>query len=224
MRDRDLVRHTGPVPTAHLLAFVAASLLLVVIPGPSLLFTIGRALSAGRRAALLTVVGNATGLAAQVTLVALGLGALVSASATVFTVVKFVGAAYLLYLGVEAIRTRRDGLVDGLVPHTSISTLTAVRTGFVVGVTNPKTIVFLAALLPQFLDRSAAAPQSLQMLLLGAVFVVVALLGDATIAYAAGTLRAWFATSPRRMARLRGTGGVMICGLGVGVAFAQSGS
>ena len=98
------------MPTAHLFAFVAASVVVVAVPGPSVLFTIGRALTAGVRVALLTVLGNAIGLAAQVLLVAAGLGGLVAASSTAYAAVKYVGAAYLIWLGLDAIRHRRDGL------------------------------------------------------------------------------------------------------------------
>jgi threonine/homoserine/homoserine lactone efflux protein len=97
------------VPTSsHLLAFLIASILFIQVPGPSLLFTIGRALTVGRREALLSVVGNALGLAAQVLGVTLGLGAIVAASATAFTILKLAGAAYVIYLGVQAIRHRSD--------------------------------------------------------------------------------------------------------------------
>ena len=189
------------MPTAHLLAFVAASVVVVAVPGPSVLFTIGRALTAGVRVALLTVLGNGIGLAAQVLLVAAGLGGLVAASSTAYAAVKYVGAAYLIWLGLDAIRHRRDGLTEALV-----------------GVTNPKSIVFFAALLPQFVDPGAAAPQWAQLVILGMVFVLIALLGDSLWAIAAGSARGWFASSPQRLARLRGIGGLLICGLGIGVA------
>ncbi|MFZ2514121.1 MAG: LysE family translocator [Candidatus Lutibacillus vidarii] len=212
------------MPTAHLLAFVAASVVVVAVPGPSVLFTIGRALTAGVRVALLTVLGNGIGLAAQVLLVAAGLGGLVAASSTAYAAVKYVGAAYLIWLGLDAIRHRRDGLTeaDELAPTADAGRTTgdldALRTGVLVGVTNPKSIVFFAALLPQFVDPGAAAPQWAQLVILGMVFVLIALLGDSLWAVAAGSARGWFASSPQRLARLRGIGGLLICGLGIGVA------
>ncbi|WP_278256882.1 LysE family translocator [Nocardioides convexus] len=150
---------------ARLAAFAIASFLFIQVPGPSLLFTIGRALTVGRRDALLSVVGNGLGLVAQVALVAVGLGAVVAASTTAFTVLKIAGAAYVAYLGVQAIRHRSDaraaltasGAGDDAPAR---SGLTSVRTGLLVGTTNPKTIVFFVAFLPQFIDDgAAAAPQ-----------------------------------------------------------------
>ena len=88
------------IPAANVVAFSLASLLLVLLPGPSVLFAIGRALSLGRKAALITVVGNATGMYVQVLLVSLGLGVLLEKSIVLMTIVKFAGAAFLIYLGI----------------------------------------------------------------------------------------------------------------------------
>ncbi|MBT9255492.1 LysE family translocator [Phycicoccus sp. MAQZ13P-2] len=200
---------------ATVLAFALASVVIVAIPGPSVLFTIGRALSAGRRAALLTVLGNAGGILTQIVAIAVGLGPLVASSAAVYTGLKLVGAGYLVYLGVQSVRHRRDlatALSSGL-PAAPASH--AVRAGYVVGVTNPKSLVFFMALLPQFVDRTG--PVALQLLVLGAVFAVVALAGDGAVALAASRFREWFASSPRRMERVGGVGGLMMVGLGTGL-------
>ena len=143
--------------SSQLLAFLLASILFIQVPGPSLLFTIGRALSVGRREALLSVVGNALGLLVQVLLVALGLGAVVAASATAYTVLKLAGAAWVVWLGIKAIRHRADArvaLTPG--PRTPERRGAAVWTGMVVGMSNPKTIVFFVAFLPQFTDPGRA--------------------------------------------------------------------
>lgn len=200
---------------ATVLAFALASVVIVAIPGPSVLFTIGRALAAGRRAALLTVLGNAGGILTQIVAIAVGLGPLVASSAAVYTGLKLVGAGYLVYLGVQSVRHRRDlaaALSSGL-PAAPASH--AVRAGYVVGVTNPKSLVFFMALLPQFVDRTG--PVALQLLVLGAVFAVVALAGDGAVALAASRFREWFASSPRRMERVGGVGGLMMVGLGTGL-------
>lgn len=121
----------------HLLEFAALAALVIAIPGPSVLFTISRALTRGRRTALLSVVGNEIGGIVQVAAVAFVLGAIVVRSAELFTVVKFGGAAYLMYLGIQAIRHRRslsEAIAMGTAP---ISTLRAIRDGAVVGATNP---------------------------------------------------------------------------------------
>ena len=201
---------------ATLLAFAAASVVIIAIPGPSVLFTIGRALSSGRREALLTVVGNALGILTQICALAVGLGPLIAASATAYTVLEVVGAAYLVWLGVQAIRGRRalsEALRSGVPPPTP--KLHAVRAGYVVGVTNPKTIVFFAALLPQFVVQTA--PVLVQLVALGAVFTVLALVMDGTVALVASRARDWFASSPRRMERVGGAGGLMMVCLGTGL-------
>ncbi|MEV7095721.1 LysE family translocator [Amycolatopsis sp. NPDC051045] len=213
------------VSGAHLAAFAALTFLMVVVPGPSVLFTISRALTVGRRDALLTVVGNSVGVYTQVVAVAFGLGALVTTSAAVFTAIKVAGAVYLVYLGVQAVRHRRK-LTDAMaakVHATPGRVLTVLRDGFVVGFANPKSIVFLAALLPQFVD--ADIPQSVpaQMLVLGLCLPAIALATDSAWALVAGTARAWFARSPRRLELIGGTGGLVMIGLGTTVAFTGRG-
>ena len=199
------------------LAFLVASVLFIQVPGPSLLFTIGRALTVGRSEALFSVVGNAVGLFVQVGFVALGLGALVATSAAAFTALKLVGAAYVVWLGVSAIRDRAAARMalerrDPTPPERGH----AVRIGFVVGVTNPKTIVFFAAFLPQFTNESG--PAALQLVLLGAVFGALAVCSDSMWALVAGRAREWFAREPRRLDKLSATGGGMMIALGFALA------
>ena len=203
---------------SQVLAFALLSLVLIVVPGPSVLFTIGRALTVGRREALLTVVGNAIGVYLQVIAVAIGIGVLVERSAAVFTAIKLVGAAYLVYLGVQAIRHRRkvtEALAAGV--PTVVPSRRALRDGVVVGLANPKSIVFFVAALPQF-TNPAAGHVPLQMLLLGTLFPVLALVFDSVWAFVAATARAWFARSPRRLELVGGTGGLMMIGLGASLA------
>lgn len=199
------------VPAASLGAFVVASVLLILMPGPSILFVIGRSVAYGRLAGVLSVVGNALGMLPLLTLVALGVGALVAQSVVIFTIIKVIGAGYLVYLGVQAIRHRNElPEQEAARPQSAWRLL---GEGFVVGVTNPKTIAFFVAVLPQFVDY-AAGSIPWQLAELGLVFVVLALICDSCWALAAGTARAWFATSPRRIGRLRATGGAMMIGLG----------
>ena len=204
-----------PVTSDHLLGFALAALVIIAIPGPSVLFIVGRALSYGRGVALLTVAGNTAGLAVVMTLVAFGLGALVAESVTVFTVLKLVGAAYLIWLGVQAIRHGRFTDTDGGAPP--LSRATALRQGFTVGATNPKAFAMAAAVLPQFVSREDGAVTA-QMLVLGAVAVVIGLLSDALWAVIASRLREWFASSPSHGRRLSLAGGTSIIGLGVALA------
>jgi threonine/homoserine/homoserine lactone efflux protein len=205
------------LPTAHLLAFTLTAFALIVVPGPSVLFTVSRALALGRMAGVATVAGNTTGVYLQVVAVAFGIGALVERSVMVFTIVKLGGAAYLIFLGVQAIRHRQKlaEMLGSRIEKKSVARVMA--DGFVVGIGNPKAIVFFAAVLPQFVDRQAGqVPQ--QMLLLGAIFAAIALLSDSGWAIAAGSARAWFGRSPRRLELIGGTGGLVMIGIGATLA------
>jgi threonine/homoserine/homoserine lactone efflux protein len=207
------------VPASHMLAFAAMAAVLIAIPGPSVLFTVSRAMTVGRRSALFTVAGNELGGCAQVVAVAFGAGALVERSAEVFAVVKWVGAGYLVYLGVQAIRHRRSMAEALAVRMTPVRRLRAARDGFMIGATNPKSIVFFVVALPEFTDRAAGnLPVQAQMLILGALFPAIALVLDSVWAAAAGTARQWFARSPRRLGLIGGTGGLVMIGLGVSLA------
>jgi threonine/homoserine/homoserine lactone efflux protein len=202
------------VPTSsQWLAFLVASILFIQVPGPSLLFTIGRALTVGRREALLSVVGNGVGVTVQVLLVAVGLGAVVAASATAYTVIKVIGAGYVIWLGVQAIRHRGEArlALESPVARTRRHPL---RIGFVVGVTNPKTILFFVAFLPQF-TNTAVGRVGVQMAVLGVVFGVMAICSDSIWALLAAKARDWFARQPHRLDRLGMAGGTMMVGLGV---------
>lgn len=200
--------------TNALLAFAVASVILVAVPGPSVLFVIGRSLALGRRGGLLSVLGNTLGVLVQIAAVAFGIGAVIAGSAVLFTVVKVVGAAYLAYLGVQAIRHRREGMSEHALSVRPLPTPAArvLWQGFVVGVTNPKAIVFFLAVLPQFVDFGAGGVP-LQMAVLGTVFAVVAVVCDGTWALLAGTARNWFSSSPRRMAAVRAAGGGLMVAL-----------
>ena len=201
------------VPLPNLLTFALASVLLIALPGPSVLFVIGRSLALGRMGGFLSVLGNAIGMAPVIAAVALGLGALVTDSIVLFTVIKFVGAAYIVFLGIQAIRHRRTSATDIGVSLAARSRWRLLSEGFFVGLSNPKSIVFFVAVLPQFVDyRTGAVP--LQLATLGLIFLVLALIGDSVWALAAGSARDWFARSPRRMEQLAMSGGVMMIGLG----------
>jgi threonine/homoserine/homoserine lactone efflux protein len=204
-------------PVASVLAFAVASVILIVIPGPSVLFTVGRALAYGRRTALATVCGNAAGNYLVASCVAVGLGTVVERSAQVFLAVRLAGALYLIWLGVQAFRKRASLAGAFAADAPGRSDRRAVREGFVVGVTNPKAYILFGAVLPQFVDR-AAGHVPVQMLLLALISIAIGLVSDTTWALAAGGLRAWFARSPRRFALVGGAGGLAMIGVGISVA------
>jgi threonine/homoserine/homoserine lactone efflux protein len=204
------------VSTEQLLAFGVAALVLIAIPGPSVVFTVSRALAYGRGVALATVVGNSCGLMLVLALVSLGLGAVVQESVTVFLLLKVVGAAYLVLLGVQAIRHRHA--VDVTVAEAApLPRRRALRQGFVVGASNPKAFVIFAAVLPQFVDRTHGHVQA-QMLLLGSLAFVIGLVSDSLWALLASRLRGWFNASPRRGRAMGTVGGTSMIGLGVALA------
>ncbi|MFE5241623.1 MULTISPECIES: LysE family translocator [unclassified Streptomyces] len=202
------------------LAFALMSLLVIVIPGPSVLFVIGRALAHGRRTALATVLGNVAGSYVLVLAVALGIGSLVERSALFFMVVKLAGAAYLVHLGVQAFRHRKELSMSTMAQgagQPARGDLRTVADGVFVGVTNPKGIVFFAAVLPQFVDHSAGH-LAVQMLLLGLVPIAIGTVTDTLWGLGASAARDWFARSDRRLSMIGGAGGFAMVGLGVTVA------
>lgn len=191
-----------------LIAFVPIAALIIAVPGPSVLFTIGRALAVGRASALRTVIGNGLGLLVQGLVIACGVGALMSTLAWALTALKIGGGLYLVWLGIQALSAAEptDDEVTQRRPGSDL------RTGFVLGVSNPKTLVFLTALLPQFVP--ATADPVPQMLALSAVFAVLAILGDTVWALSAAQARAWFGRSAGRMRLLQRGGGLVLIGLG----------
>ncbi|HTX10185.1 MAG TPA: LysE family translocator [Solirubrobacteraceae bacterium] len=207
------------LPTRHLPEFLLTIYILIVIPGPSVLFTISRGVALGRRAALTSVVGNVGGLLLQLVLVVIGIGSVVASSDAVFTVIKLLGAAYLVYLGVRNIRQRKSlaALFTPVVAVEPKPMRRILREGFFVGATNPKGVLIFTAVLPQFIDRSQGHV-TLQLALLGAICAGVALLSDGSWAMLAGSARQWFGRSPRRLERMTAAGGAMLVALGFGLA------
>lgn len=192
-----------------------ASILIIIAPGPSVLFVIARAIAWGRKTAVFTVLGNVAGAYLLSIFVALGLGPVLQRSNLAYAVIQWGGGAYLVYLGLDAIRHRKVHAANmtqqtGMQPSIS----TSVRDGFWVGVLNPKTLVFFAAVLPQFIDRNRGHVTA-QLLLLGALFAILALISDGSWGLLAGTARQWLATDAGRLIRLRTIGGFVMIGLGV---------
>jgi threonine/homoserine/homoserine lactone efflux protein len=206
------------VSTGQLAAFAVASLVLIVIPGPGVLFIIGRALSHGRRTALATACGHATGNYAVAAFVAVGLGTILQRSAQVFLLVKVAGAVYLIWLGIHAIRHRKDlaSAIDAAAPPPR-GVWRSAWDGFVVGLTNPKAYILFGAILPQFINRAEGHVPA-QMLILALVSVLIGVVSDCSWGFAASTVRAWFTRSPRRYAIVGGAGGLAMIGVGVTVA------
>jgi threonine/homoserine/homoserine lactone efflux protein len=168
-------------------AFAVASLALLVVPGPSVLYIVTRSMDQGRAAGLVSVLGIHTGSIVHVTAAALGLSAILASSALTYGIVKYVGAAYLIWLGIRALRGRDEERPDVAGKGHSLRRIYA--QGVVVNVLNPKTALFFLAFLPQFVSpQTAPRPQ---MMVLGAVFFVLALALDTAYALAGGAVGGW---------------------------------
>jgi threonine/homoserine/homoserine lactone efflux protein len=205
------------ISAGQLAGFTVASLILIVIPGPGVLFVVGRALAHGRRSALATACGHALGNYVVAACVAVGLGALLERSVTVFVVVKILGAGYLVWLGIHAVRKRKSLASAFAVAAEPREGWRALRDGAVVGITNPKSYILFCAILPQFVNRGAGDVPG-QMLLLALVSVAIGAASDCAWGFAASTVRNWFARSPRRFELVGGAGGLAMIGVGVTVA------
>jgi threonine/homoserine/homoserine lactone efflux protein len=203
--------------SSQVISYAVVSGVVIAIPGPSVLFAVGRALSGGRRSALASVVGNALGVYVVAVLVSIGLGAVVARSDVAFDVIKYVGSAYLVYLGARAIANRRKLTTALTAQQPAWGAARSARQGFVVGVANPKALLLFGAVLPQFVDR-AAGDVPLQMLLLALVSFFTALLSDSAWVLAASAFRRWFARSPRRLELIGGAGGLAVVVVGITVA------
>ena len=199
--------------------FIAAALLLLITPGPAVLYIVARSVDQGRRAGLVSAAGVHAGTLVHVAAAAAGVSVILAASATLFSLVKYLGAAYLIYLGVRRLLDRAPMVGPGETP--AIPMRRAFVDGAVVNVLNPKTALFFLAFLPQFVDpaRGAAGPQ---VLALGLIFVMLGLVTDGLYAVAAGSVRQWVRASPRFMDGQRWVTGGMYIGLGVLAAVSDS--
>lgn len=198
-------------------AFLLASLVLAVTPGPVVIYVVTRSLVQGRRSGLVSVAGVALGNLGNALAASVGLAALFAISSIAFSVIKYAGALYLVYLGVQMLRA--SPVENSIAISATVSLKRVFRDGFVVALLNPKTTVFFAAFLPQFL--SAGAPPMVQGMALGSLFVAIATITDSAYALAAGAAApALRGNVIRRIGRRLG-GGVFI-GLGLFTALAGS--
>jgi len=201
-----------------LAAFTAASVVLILLPGPAMLFLLARGIAGGRRVGVFSALGVESASAVYVVATALGLTAILAASGTALAAVRYVGAGYLIWLGIATIRKRHDPLVAaGRPPDAALAAgasrapgaWRSWRQGFVVGITNPKVALFFLAFFPQFLHPDAG-PIAAQVLVLGALFVLLGGLFDVGYGLSGGVIRDLLARYPRALPRSR---------IGVGLTF-----
>ena len=195
----------------HLLElYVAAVFLAMIAPGPDMLFILATGTRGGPRAGLLATLGVVTSEVVQITAVAAGLAALFAAAPTAFTVLRLGGAAYLLYLGVQALRSARRGRPLEAPGGERVSGRYAYLRGLVTNLVNPKSVTFVVALLPQFVDRGLGHVP-LQFAVLGAIFIAFEVLIDGTVGLTAGRLGTWLSRRRRaRQALDAGSGTIMV--------------
>ena len=195
--------------------YCIAAMVIILAPGPSVLFVIARAIAWGRATAVATVAGNVTGAFALSVVVAVGLGPILQRSEIAFIAVQILGGLYLVYLGNTAIIHSKIHASD-MTNQGDIrpSKWRSMREGFWVGALNPKGIVFFAAILPQFVDREAGKITS-QLILMGAIFAFLAFFSDGGWGILAGTIRNWLATELKRLVLMRMTGGIVMIILGL---------
>jgi threonine/homoserine/homoserine lactone efflux protein len=208
------------ISPTRLAEYIIAAMVIILAPGPSVLFVIARAIAWGRKTAVFTVAGNVTGAFVLSTFVAFGLGPILQSSDIAYIAVQFGGGLYLVYLGIVAIQHREVQAADMTNQgDVAPSVRRSIRDGFWVGALNPKGLVFYAAVLPQFIDRERGNVTG-QLILLGAIFSILAFISDGSWGLLAGTARQWLATDPKRLERLRATGGTIMIILGISVLIA----
>lgn len=195
--------------------YLVAAMVIILAPGPSVLFIIARAIAWGRATAVATVAGNVTGAFTLSLMVAFGLGPILQRSELAFIAVQLLGGFYLIYLGIDAIRNSKIHAAD-MVNQGDLrpSPFTSMKDGFWVGALNPKGLVFFAAILPQFIDKGSSNVTA-QLVLMGATFSILAFFSDGTWGLIAGTVREWIATTPGRLVTMRRIGGLVMITLGV---------
>lgn len=199
--------------------YLVAAMIIILAPGPSVLFVIARAIAWGRATAVLTVLGNVSGSFVLSSLVALGIGPILARYEIAYIAVQWGGGLYLIHLGIDAIRKRTvhasDMTNQGPIGPTPLA---SIRDGFWVGVLNPKAIVFFAAVLPQFVDIDGGKVTQ-QLLFLGLTFCILAFFSDGMWGLLAGYARTWLASSNQRLEKLRALGGTIMIILGLAVLY-----
>ena len=205
------------INTQNLTQFVLASVAIILVPGPSVMFVIARAVAWGRITAAITALGNALGMLLLSVFIAIGLGPLLQRYELLLVVVQVLGGMYLIHLGIDAWRHRQEHADDMVkIEEVKPSSYQILRQGFTVGALNPKALVFFSAVFPQFVDPDAGSI-TIQLLIFGAIFTALALLLDGTWGVLVGSSRDWFVTSRNRLVFLRTVGSLVMMALGVGV-------
>jgi threonine/homoserine/homoserine lactone efflux protein len=210
------------LPThSQLLFFLTTAAILLAIPGPAVLYIVGRSVGQGRNAGLVSALGIGVGTLIHTAAAAVGLSALLVSSATAFSVVKYLGAAYLVYLGVQRLRSKESlaAASDTAAPRVTLARVFS--QGIVVNVLNPKTALFFFAFLPQFIDP-ARGHVATQILSLGILFAAMGTASDCLWALFSGSVAGWLRNNQRWMRNERYVSGGILISLGLATAFVGS--
>jgi len=197
-----------------MLLFMLAGLLLLIVPGPAVVYVVGRSIGQGRSAGVISVLGIATGSLVHVVAAAIGISAILASSAVAFSIVKYAGAAYLVFLGVRKVLGHDRSVAEGA-PRESLKRI-YVR-GVVVNVLNPKTALFFLALLPQFVDPTKGFV-AVQMVALGLIFAGMGVITDGSYALLASGIGDWLRRRPAFLRRQEVVTGSVFITLGVAAA------
>ena len=208
------------IPVHSLLLFISAALVLLVIPGPAVFYILGHSIGHGRKAGIVSALGIGVGSIFHTAAAAVGLSALLLSSAVAFGTVKYLGAAYLIYLGIQKLRRDESTDLSAGAPQVKLSRVFA--QGIVVNILNPKAALFFFAFLPQFVEPSRGHVAA-QVLFLGALFAALGVASDTVWALSAGTVAQWFRRNVRARRSQRYVSGGMLISLGVATAFAGPG-
>jgi threonine/homoserine/homoserine lactone efflux protein len=195
--------------------FLAAALIIAAVPGPGIFYVAARTLSGGRKTGIASTLGTALGGLVHVIAGALGVSAIILASAELFTALKLAGALYLIWLGIRTFREGRQAMPEAISPAGAQQ---AFREGVLVEALNPKTAVFFLAFIPQFIDPTGSSHPALQFVALGLISVLLNTLADVVVVMMAASARAGLMRRPRLVQRLRQGSGLFIAGLGVSLA------
>lgn len=217
LSERETIMDIVTPGAANLGLFASAALALLLIPGPAVLYVVGRSLAQGRGAGLVSIIGIHTATLVHIAAAALGLSAVLAASALAFGIVKYAGAAYLIWLGLRKIFGPVEPMALGDMPSHDHKRL--LRDGFIVNLLNPKTALFFLAFLPQFVEPERGHV-AMQMAILGFIFVLLGLITDSCYALAAGSARHWLKNNATFLKSERYVTGALFIGLGVTAAFA----
>jgi threonine/homoserine/homoserine lactone efflux protein len=204
---------------AHLIGFAVAAMTIALIPGPGMLYVLARSLGGGREEGLRSTAGTGIGGIVHVAAAAAGLSAIIATSATAFTVVKYLGAAYLIWLGCKALFSRDREAPSGAAAGPAPTTSNALRQGVLTEVLNPKTALFFLTFLPQFCQPEHGSV-AVQVLVLGAVSVALNTLVDVAVAFAAGGISRRLRERPKMWRRQQVATGSILVGLGAYAALA----